>query len=79
MIRYVDDASEPVPEPAAAEPWQRWDDDLDRDGLGSLHDVESEAGDEAELADLYEIDRVEARELGVQLDPLDDDFERPLD
>lgn len=42
--------------------------DVDRDGVASLHDIEAESGDEAELRDRFVVDRVEARELGVQLD-----------
>jgi hypothetical protein len=38
------------------------------DGVAALHDVESEAGDEAEIRDLYDMDQREARELGVNLD-----------
>jgi hypothetical protein len=44
--------------------------DVDRDGVASLHDVESEAGDEAELRDRFLVDRTEARQLGVDLDPI---------
>ncbi|HTW20855.1 MAG TPA: hypothetical protein VME70_11665 [Mycobacteriales bacterium] len=40
----------------------------DRDGVGSLHDAEAEAGDEEELDDRFDLDRDEARELGVELD-----------
>ena len=50
----------------------------ERDGVGALHDTEAEAGDETELADMFELDRAEARELGVDLDPVDRD-ERQLD
>jgi hypothetical protein len=42
------------------------------DGVASLHDIEAEAGDEAELADAYVIDRVEAESLGVALDHIAD-------
>ena len=44
--------------------------DVDRDGVASLHDVEAEAGDEAELRDKFVVDRRAARELGVDLDPV---------
>ena len=44
----------------------------DRDGIGSLHDTEAEAGDEEEVGDDFDIDDREARELGVQLDEVDD-------
>ena len=45
--------------------------DLERDGVASLHDTEAEAGDEAEVADLFDIDRTEARALGADLDRAD--------
>ena len=45
--------------------------DRERDGVGSLHDTEAEAGDESELTDLFDIDRAEAQELGVDLDRAD--------
>ena len=45
--------------------------DRERDGVGALHDTEAEAGDETELTDLFDLDRVEAHELGVDLDPAD--------
>lgn len=44
--------------------------DVDRDGVASLHDIEAEAGDEAELRDRFVVDRRAARELGVALDPV---------
>jgi hypothetical protein len=44
----------------------------DRDGVGSLRDVEEEAGDEAAVHDAYDMDDREARELGVQLDDRDE-------
>lgn len=40
----------------------------EQDPIGSLHDVEAEAGDEEALADLLLVDRVEATELGLELD-----------
>ncbi|HVS68533.1 MAG TPA: hypothetical protein VHE56_08285 [Mycobacteriales bacterium] len=42
--------------------------DPERDGVRALHDTEAEAGDETEIADLFDLDRDEARELGVDLD-----------
>jgi hypothetical protein len=50
----------------------------DRDGVGSLHDTEAEAGDEEEVGDDFDLDEREARELGVQLDR-GDDSETTLD
>jgi hypothetical protein len=41
----------------------------DRDGVSSLRDTEAEAGDEDEVTDRFSIDSIEARELGVELDP----------
>jgi hypothetical protein len=40
----------------------------DRDGLSSLRDTEAESGDELELTDAYDLDQVEAAELGIALD-----------
>jgi hypothetical protein len=40
----------------------------DRDGVSSLRDTEAESGDEDEVTDRFEIDSIEARELGVDLD-----------
>jgi len=45
--------------------------DPERDGVAALHDVEAEAGDEAELTDLFDLDRAEARELGMDFDRAD--------
>ena len=45
--------------------------DLERDGVAALHDTEAEAGDEAEMADLFDLDRAEARALGADLDRAD--------
>ncbi len=42
-----------------------------RDGVASLHDTEAEAGDECGLDDLYDMDRLEALQLGVALDDID--------
>lgn len=49
--------------------------DRDRDGARALHDVEAEAGDEEELADLFVVDRTEARSLGVDLDDIESEPE----
>jgi hypothetical protein len=43
----------------------------DRDGIDSLRDVEAEAGDEGAVGDNFDLDTVEARDLGVALDPVD--------
>lgn len=40
----------------------------DRDGVSSLRDTEAESGDEDEVMDRFELDSVEAHELGVALD-----------
>jgi hypothetical protein len=45
----------------------------DRDGVGSLRDTQEESGDENEVADLYDLDRREARDLGVLFDSADSD------
>jgi hypothetical protein len=45
--------------------------DPERDAVAALHDTEAEAGDESELADIFDLDRSEARELGVELDRAD--------
>lgn len=45
--------------------------DPERDGVAALHDVEAEAGDEGAVADLFDLDRAEARTLGADLDPAD--------
>jgi hypothetical protein len=45
--------------------------DRDRDGVASLHDTEAEAGDETEVSDLFDLDRAEARAVGVELDRAD--------
>lgn len=42
-------------------------DDRDRDGIGALHDVEAEAGDEEEVEDLMDLDETAAREVDVDL------------
>lgn len=43
----------------------------DQDGVATLRDVESEAGDEQELQDMFTLDKEEARELGANLDSVD--------
>lgn len=45
--------------------------DPERDGVATLHDTEAEAGDEAGIADLFDLDLAEARELGADLDRAD--------
>jgi hypothetical protein len=45
--------------------------DRERDGVAALHDTEAEAGDEAAVADLFDLDRTEARALGADLDRAD--------
>jgi hypothetical protein len=45
--------------------------DPERDGVAALHDTEAEAGDEGELADIFDLDRTEARALGAELDRAD--------
>ena len=49
------------------------DEEVDRelDGASSLHDTDAEAGDEEEVDDTYDIDDLEAREAGVNLDGMD--------
>jgi len=44
----------------------------DRDGVSALRDTEAEAGDENEIADDFDMDDREARELGVDLDGRDE-------
>jgi hypothetical protein len=43
-------------------------DTTDRDGVASLRDRAEEAGDEDEYEDLFSLDDLEAREVGVDLD-----------
>jgi len=50
--------------------------DRDREGVGSLRDTEAEQGDEAEVDDDFDLDAVEAREAGVNLDPVGDEEPR---
>lgn len=45
----------------------------DHDPVVAMHDIEQEAGEEVELEDMYCIDLAAARELGVELDQLDDE------
>jgi hypothetical protein len=45
--------------------------DREHDGVAALHDTEAEAGDESEVADLFDLDRTEARALGAELDRAD--------
>jgi hypothetical protein len=40
----------------------------DRDGVGSLRDTEAESGDEEGTSDSFDLDQIEAHELGVDLD-----------
>lgn len=40
----------------------------DQDGVDSLRDTESEQGDEAEIDDLFDLDRSEAREVDADVD-----------
>jgi hypothetical protein len=44
----------------------------DQDGVESLRDTEAESGDESGLADAFDMDDREARELGVNLDDRDE-------
>ncbi len=48
--------------------WERKRPEDSQDGIAALHDVEAEAGDEAEIADLFDMDHKEARQVGVELD-----------
>jgi hypothetical protein len=45
----------------------------DRDGVAALRDTAAEAGDENAVEDLFSLDLVEARELGVNLDVINDE------
>ena len=47
-----------------------------QDAVASLRDTESETGDEGELDDLLAVDRAEALELGIDLDPTGGDEPR---
>jgi hypothetical protein len=44
----------------------------DQDGVATMRDIEAEAGDETEIADEFDMDDREARELGVNLDARDE-------
>jgi hypothetical protein len=44
--------------------------DRDRDGIASLRDTEAEAGDEEEIADDFDVDVSESREIGADVDRL---------
>lgn len=46
--------------------------DRESDPVAALRDVESEAGDEEELTDTYDMDDRAARELGADLDDRDE-------
>ena len=48
----------------------------DRDGVAALRDTAAEAGNENAVEDLFSLDAVEAREVGVDLDAMND--ESPL-
>ncbi len=48
----------------------------DRDGVDSLHDADSEQGDETEVTDDFDMDLAEAEELGVNLDRIDGETPR---
>lgn len=48
----------------------------DRNGVASLRDTQEESGDEEEVADAFDIDEREARELGVDLEGGTDDEPR---
>jgi hypothetical protein len=50
----------------------------DLDGVGSLQDTDAEQGDEAEVDDDFDLDSVAAREVGVDLDPVDDEDDEPV-
>ncbi len=44
----------------------------DVDGVRALHDLESQAGEDDELDDVYWLDHVAARALGIELDAIAD-------
>jgi len=50
-----------------------------QDPIASLQDTDAEQGDEAEVDDDFDLDRTEARELGVDLDQVDGAEEPRLD
>ncbi len=43
--------------------------DVDQDPVRSLHDTEEEAGDEVGITDTYSVDKLEAEQMQVALDP----------
>ncbi len=45
------------------------DGDVDQDPVRALHDTQEEAGDEEGLAGTYSVDRLEAQQMRVDLDP----------
>ena len=45
--------------------------EIERDGVGSLHDSEAESGDEEGVGDGSTSINAEAREIGVALDPVE--------
>jgi hypothetical protein len=59
------------PPQSIAEEFGLWN--VEQDGVAAMHDTESEAGDERGLADEFDLDRLEALELGVALDYSDDE------
>ena len=48
----------------------RADDGETPDPVEAMHDTEAESGDEEGLQDTFDMDEREARELGVDLDPV---------
>lgn len=63
----ADDGSQaPDPFDGAGEPWRK-----EQDGPRSLRDLQEESGDEDEVDDVFAIDRLEARDAGVELDRTD--------
>jgi hypothetical protein len=48
----------------------------DRDGVEALRDTEAEAGEDNEVTDDFDLDQVEAQELGVALDRVDGETPR---
>jgi hypothetical protein len=44
----------------------------DQDGVASLRDTDAEQGDDAGITDDFDLDKREAREVGVQLDSTGD-------
>ncbi len=63
----ADDGSQaPDPFEGVGEPRRK-----EQDGARSLRDLQEESGDEDETGDVYAIDRREARDAAVDLDPTD--------